>query len=398
VALSGPPPVPTGAVGGYPMPSLQDERDTYASWGWSWSPSVEPGAVTEPLPGYTVNASDVDVRYDTEGDDLWTYLMMYRRTGNTVYLNRAQAWLRYFKQDYLAALLADDAFAHMYGWGLLAWYEHSCEQGSCDVDALTAAESFGAAVEGRWASAVPGQETVAYWGPRRAARHLLLATRLADVTGDQRWINLRDKLIDLWLQSPDWDPRGMYFIGDADTDEVVGTGAYAAGARVESAFQIGIISEAFDHAYRSSGRTELRNRMVAMARFVDQYGMDPTYQYTGAYFGIVNGKMWHDFSASCGSACTSADPSYSTSLVNTLVRGYKYTGDVALLNRAKHFFNRGTKGVYGSLARSAPDNGVHHFVDTVFSSGNGYFYLAYNKGELQYTYLIFENGGTPNLE
>ena len=32
---------------------------------------------------------------------------------------------------------------------------------------------------------------------------------------------------------------------------------------------------------------------------------------------------------------------------------------------------------------------MHHFVDTIFSSADGYFYLDYNKGELQYTYLLF---------
>ena len=71
------------------MPSLLDERNTYLGWGWSWTSDKEPGAVNEPVSNYTVVSPDI--HGDTEGDDLWTYLMMYRRSGNPVYLNRAQA-------------------------------------------------------------------------------------------------------------------------------------------------------------------------------------------------------------------------------------------------------------------------------------------------------------------
>ncbi|MFZ5468879.1 MAG: hypothetical protein ACOZIN_05515 [Myxococcota bacterium] len=58
--------------------------------------------------------------------------------------------------------------------------------------------------------------------------------------------------------------------------------------------------------------------------------------------------------------------------MNTLVLGYKLTGDAALLERAKYFFNRGTKGVYGSpTQRAADDATVHHFVESAFDSSSG---------------------------
>ena len=393
-----PPPLPTGAVGGYPMPTLENERATYQRWAWTWSASVEPGAVSEPTPGYFVGPNDVDVRNDTEADDLWNYLMMYRRTGNTVYLNRANAWLRYFKQDYVADVQNDDAVNnHLYGWGLIAWYEHTCAQGSCDTQALDVAEQIGVLAEQAWAGAKAGQTAMANYGARRAGRPFLLATRLADVTKKQRWIDLRDRFIELWMRSPDWDARGFYEIGSEDTNTVAGNGAYAAGYRVQSAFQIGILSEAFDFAYRSTGRVELRDRLVAMANYIDGYGIDPTYQYTGSYFGVnPSGNVWHNHFAGCGGPCTFADPSYTTSLVDTLVRGYKYTGDTRYLARAKFFLNRGTKTSYGKITPEVGDSVVHHFLDTLFSSDT--FFLAYNKGELQYAYLIFENGGLPQLE
>ena len=383
-----------GVVGGYPMPSLDDERATYLNWGWTWNLNVEPAAVTEPIVNYYVTLDADEVRYDTEADDLWNYVMMYRRTGNAVYLNRAQAWLRYFKVEYRDDLVAGDNFAHLYGVGLLAWYEHSCEQGSCDIEALTAAEGIAAEVENyvanRWSG--PGSN-VAYYGPRKAARFLLFATRIAEVTKSQRWINMRDAVIEIWLKEPSWDARGMYFYGDADTDDILGKGSWAAGARIQSAFQIGILMESFFRAYNATGRADLRDRMLAMINFVDQYGLDPVYQYTGSTFGFVNGKLWHSYSGTT-SIATFWESAYTTSLVNTLVMGYKLTGDSRFLDRAKHFFNRATKAKYGSpTAREAGDNVVHHFVDTIFSSDK--WYLSYNKGELQYTYLIFENGGLP---
>jgi hypothetical protein len=226
----------------------------------------------------------------------------------------------------------------------------------------------------------------------------MLATRLAQVTGKARWISLRDKILDLMINSQQWDAaKGTYFLGDFATDSVVSTGAYAAGARIQSPFQLALLVEAFDMAYRATGRQVLRDRIISIARFVDQYGLDPNYQYTASFFGIVNGTVWHRYSAT--QPVTFWDPVYTTSLVNTLVRGYKFSGDAALYARAKYFFNRGTKGVYGSpTQRTAADNVVDHFVDTRFATSTGNLYLEYNKGELQYTYLIFENGGRPTVE
>lgn len=394
-------------IGGLPIPSLDDERATYQRWGWTWTPDKEPGAVTERISGYTVTSPDI--HGDTEGDDLWTYLMMYRRTANPVYLNRAKAWLDYFENRYITSpeFSYDQGFLldHLYGWGLIAWYEYTG-----DTAALTAAENIGAQSEAYWNELdstgnpryVPGQYTMASYSLRQGARHLLLATRLAEVTKKQRWITLRDKLINLWLQSPDWDAqRGMYFMGQWYTDEEIApttdckyTGApscpYEQGARIVPSFHITMLTEAFDQAYRTTGNVDLKNRIVAMAKFVDQYGMDATYQYSGKTFGIVNGQPWSSYSGE-QNPVTFWDPVYTTSLVNTLVRGYKYTADPHFYDRAKYFFNRGTKGIYGSpTAREASDNVVGHFVDTVFASSTGFFYLDYNKGELQYTYLMFE--------
>jgi len=374
------------------MPSVQDERDTYTAWGWSWTASNEPSAVTERISNYYVTG--VEVHGDAEGDDLWTYLMMYKRSGNAVYLNRAVAWARYFKDEYRLSpeFDYDRGFLmdHLFGWGLLDWYAYTCDTSTCDSAALTEAENLAAEVETYWNQRnssgqprfVAGQYHMATYGIRQGARHLLLATRVAEVTGKQRWKDLRDKLIDLWLQSPDWDSRGIYYMVDDP--------AYNKGVHLAPAFHLSVLTEAFDQAYRTTGRTALRDRLVSIARFIEQYGLDPTYQYSGSRFGVdANGNPWHNYSDTA--SVTYWDPVYTTALVNPLMRGYKYTGERHFYDRAKYHLNRGTKGIYGEpIQRAAADNVVHHFVDTKFASSTGFFYLDYNKGELQYTYMVFD--------
>lgn len=387
-------------VGGVYMPSLQDERDTYGDWGWTYTASDEPNY--DSAPGYYVD--NFDVHYDSEADDLWTYVMMFMRTGQRGYLDRARAWARYFKEDYRACV-GDPSFTlcsdhdrfgldHLYGWGLIAWYEYTG-----DTAALAEAEALGALMENYWSTRDGGSwPTAGQWSmftanARRGGRHLLFATRLAEATNSQRWIALRDRLLDLIMQSPDWSSRGMYFASEQQTDNKFAAGAYASGVRAMAAFHVGILAESLYHAYRVTGRADVRDRIVAMAQFVDRYGMDPNYEYTGSWFGVnINtGEPVHNYSY--GGTPTFWDPVYGTSLANVLVMGAKYTGEGRLYNRAKEFFNRSSKAKArgGQMpTREAADDEVHHFVDSVFASATQNFFLAYNKGELKYTYLLFD--------
>jgi hypothetical protein len=307
--------------------------------------------------------------------------------------------LRYFRDDYTqcvggsyASYCYDiDAFGgdHTYGWGLVAW-----ASAKNDPAALTAAATIAAKVEALWA---PGSSYGCFpssgclhYGPRGAARHLLLATRMADATGAASWIQLRDKIVATILASPMWDEQqGMYFGGDWQTDAVVGQGAYAAGTRIQSAFQLGLLSEAMSQAYRATENPELRRRLVAMAGFVEKHGLDPTYQYTSSWFGVKNGATWQSYNS--GGPVTFWDPVYTTSLVNVLVRAYQYTCESHYFESAKKFFLRGNGSVYGSPTdRAVPDGVVHHFVDSRFASSTGNFYFDNNKGELLYTYALFD--------
>jgi hypothetical protein len=388
-----------GPIGGFAIPDVNAEKQTYRDWGWTWNANAEPAAVKEPISGFKV--SNPDIHYDTEGDDLWTNLMQYLRTGNTVYLNRATAWATYFKHDFRACVGTSnvnfcydrDNFGgcHLWGWGLVAWYEYNG-----DAAALTEAESLAAVVERLYQPGSPfgclPNNGCTHYGIRQISRHLLLTTRVAEATGNKtRWVALRDSILAKFMRSGEWDnARGMYFEGQDNTDYVLGAGHWAAGDRIQSAFQIGWATEAFSHIYRITGRQDVKNRMIAMARFVEQYGLDSTYQYSSSSFGIVGGKPFQSYHATA--TITFWDPVYTTSLVNTLVWGYKLTGERHFYDSAKKFFNRGTKGIYGSATqRECADNVCGHFQDTKFSSASGYFYYDNNKGELQYTWAMFES-------
>jgi hypothetical protein len=386
---------PSIAPAGFAIPSLDDERATYERWGLTWAPEAEPNVPAEP----SFVVMDPDIHGDTEADDLWTYTMMHARTGEAGYLDRANAWRRYFVEDYAACVGGEganfcydrDAFGadHLWGWGLLAWHETQP-----DPEALAAAEGIGAVMEDLWAADSPfgclPSGGCVYYGLRQIGRHLLLATRLAELTGDPRWASLRDTMIDKLLTAPEWDAeRGMWFQGDFGTDDALGAGAWAAGARVQSPFMIGVLGEGMDHAYRTTGNEELRARMIAMADYVDVHGLDAQYDYTGSMFGIVDGETWHNYGAT--EPVEFWDPVYTTALVNVLARGWRYTCDPHYYERARHFFERGNRGIYGEPTETAaPEGTIHHFVDTVFDTSQGSFYLNYNKGELQYTYLLFD--------
>ncbi len=66
-----------------------------------------------------------------------------------------------------------------------------------------------------------------------------------------------------------------------------------------------------------------------------------TTKFTSAFFGHENGNYWHR------NVNTAAAATYDISVVNTLVWGYKLTGDVNLLNRARVHFRQGTRWAEG---------------------------------------------------
>lgn len=409
------------------MPTIWDERDTYTRWGWTWNEATANPAY-DSAPGYVILSPDV--HSETEGDDVWAYLQAYSRrtSGRDGYLQRATAWRNYYVNGFEgSAEQANDQsflFDHYYGWGL---QEYATQFG--DPGAAAEALKICTDLHGWWAAGgrtqsgtwpVAGSFDVAHWGHRGPARNLHTAAAIADATGDAKAIELRDRLIDLWLASPDWQDlpngAGMYFVSQEQMASygVTPPLSYAAGDRAISSFHIGQLAEAFFAAWLSPNvtvarKTALRLKILAMATWMRANGLDPNVRYSSSVLGIRgSGGAW--WSASLTQPVTFWDGAYTISIVNLLVMAYKFTGDSTFLAgsppagspngpySAQYCFNRGTKNIFGSTtARECPDDVAGHFVDTRFDTSTGNVYLYNNKGELQYTYLIFENGGAPTV-
>lgn len=402
------------------LPSVDDERATYTLWGWTWTEATA-NPVYDSAGSYTITTPDI--HGDTEGDDVWNYVQAYlrRTSGRNGYLERAQAWRNYYVNLFEgSAEKANDVsflYDHFYGWGL-SEYNRAFGDAGAAAEALTMCNELrnwwaagGRSGGGSWP--VAGTFTMATYGLRGPGRNLRTAVAIADATGNANAIELRDRLIDLWTQSPDWDAtEGMYWVGSDATAAAQGPPiSYVAGDRLVSSFHVGVLAEAFYTAWRSptvttARKTALRSKIIAMADYCLRFGLDPTYRYSSNYFGKFGaGGHWWNYSV-LGEPVTSWDGFYTTSLVNLLVMAYKFTGTSNYLNGtpavnnypAKYCFNRGTKAIFGSTsAREVADNIAGHFVDTKFDTSTGSVYLYDNKGELQYTYLIFERGGVPSL-
>jgi hypothetical protein len=417
------------------MPTVLDERATYILWGWTGYDAPAANPAYDSAAGY--NVASPDIHGDTEGDDVWSYLQAYNRraSGRNGYLQRAQAWRNYYVNGFEGSPEQgnDESFLfdHFYGWGLQQY-------GTQFSDAGAAAEALRicTTLHDWWAAGgrtgpgktwpVAGSFDIAHYGHRGPARNLHNAVAIADATGDANAIELRDRLIDLWLQSPDWQDlpggMGMYWVSEEQMGfynllPPNGPLSFAAGDRAVSSFHIGQLAEAFFAAWLSPNvsatrKTALRAKILAMATWMRTNGLDPTARYCSNELGIRgSGGAWWNYSLSGPPTATSFwDGSYTISIVNLLVMGYKFTGDSTFLSgnppaattngpySAQYCFNRGTKNIFGSIvARECADNVVGHYVDTRFDTSTGSQYLYNNKGELQYTYLIFENGGAPTV-
>jgi hypothetical protein len=407
----------------FSMPTVADELATYALWGWTPATTlVAADPVFDSAGGYTI--SGPDIHGDTEGDDVWAYLQAFNRrtTGRNGYLQRAQAWKNYYVNNFENSPEQGNdegfLFDHFYGWGLQQYGTQFSDAGAT-AEALKICTTL----HDWWAAGgrngpgrtwpVAGAFDMAHYGHRGPSRNLHTAVVVADATGDAKAIELRDRLIDLWLQSTDWDNvNGMYWVSAEQMGfyNVAPPLSFAAGDRAVSSFHIGQLAEAFFAAWLSpnvtSGRkTALRAKIVAMATWMRANGLDPNVRYSSDELGIKgSGGAWWNYSLV--PPVTTWDGVYTISIVNLLVMAYKFTGDTGFLSGpasnghypAQYCFNRGTKNIFGSpTTRECADNKFGHLVDTRFDTSTGNVYLYNNKGELQYTYLIFENGGSPTV-
>ncbi|GEM_PF-2442411 len=399
--------------------TLEDEKNTYRKWGWTWTANKEPSI---PLAApHTVSLPSMDTHGTSEADDSWENNMMFIRTGLYGYFARAREWAQYFKYEYpfrtdnfsyawdssyeqlhpyhrpliaSAFTLEDKAYlgqsrtgkvdvswdgAHVYGWGMLDWYLLTG-----DSDVLQAATDVGESVERLHEIRT---NSSGFAEVRVVARKLMFAERLWEITGDQRWKTLTDNIMQLILGCTCWSEEwGVY------------GGATPSGNRriVPPGFMTTVLNDAMYRYDQLFPNTEVRRRLIKMADFVKNYGLHPKWGMASYYMtlddpspGQINYAEWTDQTE------PTINNGHTYGLVDILVRGYRLTGNQEYLNAAKVFWERGSKGQYGQLAsfRNAGPNQVGHFADYLPDGYSAYFPL---NGEYLYVDLLFYDAARDN--
>jgi len=398
------------------LPDWNDESIAYQSNSRNlnvspgWFEHIEGGNYSEERLGWFGDAccfSNTEMHEDTEGDDLWTAYHMWKRLDGikptTAWRARVESLKNYYINDYPALLAGsgretDNNYDHVYGWGLCDWYKtEGAKEPDGGAKAISAINNIVFAME-QWSNSFqggiePGASILGNSnGSRRWARQLRIAVCAAEVSPTQSNINWRNRVIDIVMQTPDFnDVQKMYFYSSAETARK-GFNA-AAGERVINTFHMGIWMEAMWQAWRelnSEGdprASAVKQRLIDMATYYRDKAPEPDDRIpllTG--LNIDTGQVINTSSTGYGNTSV-----YSISPINGLVFGYKLTGNQSYLDAAWALWLRFQE------SESGQQNTIVHFADSQLSSANGFRLLRHNKGELQYIYALFENGGNPSL-
>ncbi len=378
---------PTAVVTLNDISSLQDEKDAYGIFGWTYTGGQVPTIANGP---YSVTGP-IDVHASLEADDLWQNIVMYQRTGTQGYSDLRDAWLTYYLSTYLTDYASDlSGFFgdHTFGWGLI-------ETGTSP--SLAAANAIADTLQAQWYGFSTTTKN-GFNGMRGPGRILKLAS---DITAsgasnrrqwaDDIWAALRDSFNwhELTVNGTD---TGYWHELDAQSAifEPGGQFEWAAGSTgMISSFSAGVLNEGLAAYYDLTGNAEVRRRLILMARFAQQFMLDSASQHTGAWV-MVNafGNTGTFYHSSLGSG-QALQPFYTCTSVNTLVRGYLLTGDVGLLNRARLHWDRSSKATAGDTfpyTDRAPDDEVGHFMN---KNMTGTIYYE-SDGELTYVSLLFK--------
>jgi hypothetical protein len=400
-----PPPTPT-TLSSSGFGSLEQEKAYYRSRGWTWAPNREPHGPPNPAATYHVSNGQ-DVHGDLEADDLWQNLMMWRRTGNQEYYTMAKAFARYYMDpngyslDAVSGGNPDSSFGldHLFGWGLLDWWRLTG-----DPQALATAKALGEHVVlydkykdwcvscgdfDRSPADKPYQHYRGYANAysnspdRMTGRHLRLVTELWSATGDTKWKTLADKIVNALLTSPTWDQRGswLYYRNESFNGVFYG--------KMIATLHFAIINDALWRYYELTQNASVRQRLIDMAKFAKQYGMDQNTQYSGAQIALDQPRPGDAFHSATTDSRSCAQV-YTSAMIDTLMRGWKLSGDTSFKDRAYYHWERTSKCVTDT--QRIPDNQLGRFVNMIGSTGflsNTAFY--YENGDLPYTWMLFSD-------
>lgn len=392
------------------LPTWADEDAAYRARGLTIDPGffehIEGGNYSDSQLAKFAGLSSLtntEMHTDTEGDDLWTAYHMWKRLEgikpNSIWRQRMNNLKDFYVNDYVSVLTGsgretDNNYDHLYGWGLCDWYKtEAANEPDGGAAAKAAIDDIVAAMvswnAGFSASQVGDQLLGNGNGSRRWARQLRFAVCAAEVSPTTQNVAWRDKVIDMVLAAPDFDPTiEMYFYGDFVTDK--NGFDYSAGDRVVNTFHMGIWMDALWQAWRvlqqenDSRADVVRQRLLDMATYYRDFGPDSDNRVpllTGV--NINTGERLDTSATGYGGQNT-----YTMSPVNGLVFAYKLTGDKSYLDVAWALWLNTHETRHGA-------NTIGHYADSLLASATGFRFLAQNKGELQYVYALFENGGDP---
>ncbi|HXH82934.1 MAG TPA: hypothetical protein VNN07_08405, partial [Candidatus Tectomicrobia bacterium] len=392
--------------------TLDDEKAAYAAWGLRYDPDRVP---TYPhTPDYFVNAADVDIEQESESDDCWQNVMMYVRSGIRGYYDRARGWCRYMREemayrtdgfDYawdndrekesdrvtrrrraIPLTPADEAWlvnfakwgsaapgrqgsSHVWGYGLADWYKLTG-----DPEALAALDDIVERVARfNWRSMPDGDDPVV--SGRKAARNWMVVISAVEM-GLTRWRPLMEKFATGYRDSPNWRPGGAYLIPSGSS-----------GRRYVNPHHYANVMQSHDRYHALTGADWARQRMVESAEFFYRHALHPVWLHSDKSIRFhPSGDV--EFPLDEKSPDTARiNPYHTLAWVDTMVRGWRLTGEPRFLERARFMYHRATTHRYAQLVMTPPvrpDGEVGAFVNA--RPSRVYFE---DHGRLQFTHLLF---------
>ena len=424
------------------FPSFADEAAAYAARGMTEANIVDYDVSTATsakitnfenqtsLGGWvgTPNLSDTLLHDLTEADPLWIAVRQKKRmtdAGRTaaanIWTTRAANMAAYFTNNYYASdewnyEQANRQHAHLYGYGLCDWAELES-----DAAAITTINNMVTGLSAWRSSYTPGDALAGSASYRGWGRLLWFVARAAAVSPTGANITFFNKIVDIMIQAPDWDPvyKNYWYWESATADQ--GATTFADGLRTQVTSHAGLVLTGFYHAYRTAeqlGDTtrlqQIGERIIDMATFyrdIDLAGDGNFGRRMGwiipAYAGSGQPPVPNvaDPRASVATlvndghgGVSQTDAIYNHPPVNGLVMAYKLTGDHGYLDRAWYLWQRWQASTEAEQGANVSFGEVHHYADSQIGPNGTYILMANNKSELQYMELLLENSGQPLLE
>lgn len=428
-----------GAFGAEHFSTLEDEIASYDRWGWEWpvpnKPLSNPPYIPRVKSTYRMDWNTVDSTLGLEADELWMNILMYIRTRSRGYLDRTDIVARYWKYEYAwrsdgFLYLQDDYWSgpdradpftpstipsgssttydqnyidhnirygkddgnHTWNGGLIDYYYLFG-----DKEALTAAIDFAerARQYNEWIT--PGTVAGDIAGnPRGPARTMHELLRTWEATADPQWKTATDHVLARFLQALSYDPRGFHY-ALADNTPEYGINTRYPGAKVLGTFQEATVTVPLYRYWVLTGNAAVRQRLLEMANFALTQGVDHG-GYTGDRLvidwptpGAINHMTFSELTSDTPTTTYSL-ASTSATFIDSLIIGYRLTGNQAYFNQAKYLWGKASRRLGGQPYTNllANEQQVGRWLNSIYS-GYPYETMFSDIGDLMSAqYLFYE--------